>query len=395
MSEAPREIARTVERGRRVTPHAFWPGPDTELLLRAALEDGATARRAFDEWIARGCARDPSRLPAPDRRLLPLVAASLRAAGGSHPYLAECEEWARGAGARVRRLLGVAAGAIAELAGAGLPALALKGVPLVLGYYASPGLRLMTDVDLMVRPADLPRALEALRGAGWRERPIPPPFLPWLCALELEREGAKLDLHQYLSEHGSTPAAERGLWARARPLRVLGADCLAPSPADLLAQVCLGALKFGHDRNSRWVIDAARIVRRGDVDWEVLVEDARLRRAALPLREALSYLAERFAVAVPPRALDALWALPAGDADRRRYRALTRDAGGRRELLDEYRARYASAAQARGERESVAGFARFAALLVGYRWSVARPRDLPGAVLARVRRRLRIARRDR
>lgn len=48
----------------------------------------------------------------------------------------------------------------------GIPHLFLKGVPLALGCYPKPMLRPVRDIDILVRPADLPRAFELLQAEG-------------------------------------------------------------------------------------------------------------------------------------------------------------------------------------------------------------------------------------
>src|SRR5206468_4850779 len=53
------------------------------------------------------------------------------------------------------------------LAAAGIDALAYKGPALAMRAYGELGMRAFVDLDLLVRPDDVPRAIEALSAAGY------------------------------------------------------------------------------------------------------------------------------------------------------------------------------------------------------------------------------------
>lgn len=57
---------------------------------------------------------------------------------------------------------------LAAFAEAGIPVVLLKGAALARTAYPSVGDRPMSDLDLLVRPADAARAYEVAQGAGWR-----------------------------------------------------------------------------------------------------------------------------------------------------------------------------------------------------------------------------------
>ncbi|MGC9024988.1 MAG: nucleotidyltransferase family protein, partial [Chloroflexia bacterium] len=57
-----------------------------------------------------------------------------------------------------------------------IPVLLLKGAALGPAVYGNPALRPMGDLDLLVRPADAPCALETLASIGYR--PVRPPLRP-------------------------------------------------------------------------------------------------------------------------------------------------------------------------------------------------------------------------
>ncbi len=370
-------------RTRQLTDHGLWPREGTRLLLRAALLGDQVA---FAAW--RAGAPTPGTLGAEDWRLLPLLDERL-----------EGEYALRAARVRARAeagnalLLRGAGEAVRALADGGIEVMALKGLPLLLEHYRSPGLRPMSDVDLLVRPGDLPRAMVTLVRAGFAHRPIPAGFLRYVCAVDLARtDGVNIDLHQYLIEYGSSPAADEGLWRRAHPLELPGATCLAPSATDLLLHVCLASLKAGRMLNSRWIVDACTILRGTAIDWELLVEEARRRRSILPLRECLQLLAGELAAPVPARVLDELWALPVSHAERTRYRVLTRETRTRptaKRLVEQYLSLYAFGAEASGARRTPWGFVDFVSGLLADRWELPDRRRVPAALVRRLIERLR------
>lgn len=365
------------------TMHGFWPRADTELLLRAALSKDAAAERAFEAWLARNAACDPAKLDSPDRRLLPLVAANLDRPGRPAPWLARCAPVFGTMEAMSRQQLVAAGEAVHVLEAAGIPALVLKGAVLVLKYYGNPALRPMTDVDVLVRPEDTLRAREALVAAGWTGRPVSEGLRPYLHAFELRRAGdasSTLDLHQHLIDHGSTPAADRGLWRRAVPFDGLGVPAWAPCATDLLLHVCLAGVKRGRFGNSRWVADAATILERDAavIDWGLLVREARARRVVLRLRECLAYLAGSLDLPVPREVLDALFRERIRGSERRAYRALTRFSRTLADSVQEHRCLYESGSRAAGLPRSPFAFAAFLARHLRRRWRIESPwRMLP------------------
>lgn len=353
----------------------MWPTPQTLLLLRAALLDGDSARAAFRAWLAESPPSSPSELASADRRLLPLVGARMRALELEHDYLAVCDEVGRTTRERNQGHLAGAAEALTSLERAGISALALKGLPMIVEHYPEPALRPMADVDLMVRPADLSSALTALRAAGWRAHLVPRRLRRWVKSFDLVRPESrqKIDLHQYLIEYGASPETDGALWSRAHEIDVLGARCLSPSPTDLLVHVCIAALKYGRHRNSRWVPDAMLLLRERRLDWAQLVESAARRGVTLPVRECLQYLVDELQAPVPQGALTELWRLPVSRAQITRYRVLTERAPSLPQLAREYLSLYRFAVRASGSRPSPSGLGEFAIAQLAHRWNVEHP----------------------
>jgi hypothetical protein len=367
-----------------------WPSHATRLLLQAALLDGDAADAAFSRWLEIHPVADAGTLSETDRRLLPLLARKLRAGaiGHGHAWAEAGAAVGRRTAARNDRLLRAGSEVASCLAAAGVEVIALKGLPLLLEYYQDPSLRPMSDIDLLVRPVDLRAAIAALGRAGWRLQGghIYEGLLSHLGSCDFRRgDGVKLDLHQHLIEHGALPPARPSLWPRRHSLDLRGTACFAPEAADLLFHVCVAGVKFGHNKNARWVADASTVLGRAGaaLRWDVVVEEAVERRLVLPLRECLGYLTG-LGIVVPAAVLERLDRQRVGRGDRLAYRLLRRHSRTLGQLFEEYLWLYLSGARASGHRAGPWGFLSFCAFLLVHRWGLQRVSQVPATAFGRL-----------
>lgn len=287
----------------------LWPTKTQMLLLRAALADGEAARLAYDRWC------DAVDLAGPvdigSLGLLPLAHANLATQAEDLPHAGLIAGVRRRSFVETQRALSGAAQAAASLAEAGIRAMVIKGVPLAQVYYAAPGLRPMSDADILVEQHRAEEALDVLQAVGWRS-----PIANWparravhmkVChAVALERgPGAAVDLH-WRPLHETLPAqAEQQLWSRAVPIEIAGVATLRPDATALLMQVLLHGLRSNAKAPLRWIPDALMILRKDGphIDWDRLVETSRRGRMLNRLGLALGFLHEAFAAPIPGRVL--------------------------------------------------------------------------------------------
>jgi hypothetical protein len=282
----------------------LWPTDDQMLLLRAALEPERAARAAFDRWC------DHTDLSGPvdpgSLGLLPLV----------HENLARGDEALRHGGliAGVRRrsfveshrAIATAAEVLGTLDAAGIPAMVIKGVPLALDYYAAPGLRPMSDADILVTSDHAARALAALEASGWRAAtgfaPRRRRHLLLSHAIEFSKgPGAEADLHWQPVHETLSPGAERQLWRRAVPVQVSGVPATMPDPSAMLMHVLLHGMRRNVKAPIRWIPDAVMILRKdiARIDWDWLLAMCREARTGYRLGLALRFLADHFVPDMP------------------------------------------------------------------------------------------------
>jgi hypothetical protein len=123
----------------------------------------------------------------------------------------------------------------ADLEAAGISTLPLKGTALARNLYGDPGLRIGQDIDFLVSPADLDRAVEALRRRGYR-RGDSPYDNPGRLHLGLVHERAELppvEIHWRI--HWYENAFSRAMLERSEP----APEGRRAQPADELAALLL------------------------------------------------------------------------------------------------------------------------------------------------------------
>jgi len=370
-------------------PGDVWPNPTQQLLLQAALLPAEAARPAWQAWRA---AVDPQRLDAGSHRLLPLLFRNLRACGladPSDPSLPYYKTVYRQTWYKNNTLFYQMSGVLTALRAAGLDTLVLKGAPLAIQYYQDIGLRPMTDFDLLVRTADMARAVTALAEHGWHfedHAPIPPGYLDIQQAgTFVHADGRHFDLHWHVLWDHTTPEADFAFWEQAVPLEVQHLPTLALGPTDQLLHVCVHGVRYDPTPPLRWLADAMQIFKQAEaqIDWARLVAQAETRRLVLPLRDALGLLDSLLHAPIPAAALTALRALPVSDQERRYYRARLRRPGLLGYFPLEWERYQALASRAR-ERATLGGFGHYLRLS----WRLGHPAELPGKALRKAWRRL-------
>ena len=334
-------------RARAATPRAEPSGPVTVFaspfhlrILRVAL---LPPDRAMPEWQILRKHLDLDTLRDTEAiKLLPLVYRALVEADVDDPHLARLKGLVRRAWYDNQRLFHGVGTALDALEAAGVRAILLKGVPLVLQCYPEIGLRPMADVDVLVEPAAR-RRRGRCPGTGRMAERLDPrsargtsPFgEQMLHQVNCQSaDGFTIDLHwryvPWVARDGS--GQDPGLWARARPLDVVGHHALSPSPEDLLLLVILHAFRAGWATAPRWIADTTFLVRAlgADLDWDRLVERTVSGHLVVPVRDALEFVADEFDVAVPLETCAPCATTPVGRWEHHRYRLAAREVTGER-----------------------------------------------------------------
>lgn len=255
--------------------------PRWETLVAAALHHGVTP------LLCRALAD----LPAGS------VPASIAQAGAQH--LARSDEAHAAAVTQLQD-------AIAHLAAAGIPAVAYKGPALGMLAHASATLRPLRDLDMVVLPHDLPRAIAALREQDYAvQEPWSPAVMRTWCRdhgqVTLGAPGLlPIDLHGLLAPRTLAVALDvAGMWARARPLALGRSSLPTFALEDTLLAICLHGTKEKWWR-LLWVADVAALVARHPaLDWDAAFARAQAAGMARMLDVGLALADGLFAAPLP------------------------------------------------------------------------------------------------
>lgn len=191
-----------------------------------------------------------------------------------------------------------------------VPAL-LKGSDFLHRFYRRFDERTLDDVDLLVRPSEVGRALDALSSRGWvapeeRER------LRWLRSshhLPLDSPGpvtVHFEIHWNLVQERRYRLDPRDLFARARTIDIAGRKVSRLEDHDAAAHLLLHHVSHYFDRRLKWAIDLSFLATSPGFRWETVAERVQDWGGAQSAGMALRHLRRIAPHAVPEGALDRL-----------------------------------------------------------------------------------------
>jgi hypothetical protein len=246
---------------------------------------------AWDEWRTRVPLDDAD---FPSQGVFPLVYRNLSRLGVDDPDLGRLKGHLRRALYLNHMLFAAAGDALEALHEAGIETLLLKGAPLAILRYGSPGLRPMADVDILVPTDRALAAIRLLRERGWDPVDDRDPER-WIELQHSEgfrrrSDGAMIDLHWNALIQ---PFRDDDLWSAAIDIEIGGVPTRAPCATDqLLLAIVHG---FHHDEfpsTLLWIADSAVLLGSAgeNIAWDRLVDAARRRELTIPLAAGLEYL---------------------------------------------------------------------------------------------------------
>jgi hypothetical protein len=238
------------------------------VLLCARSGDVSPHVRAELEGLLRGPLNwDAALNAATEQSVLPLVHRTL-----SNHFSALPPEVRQQADLRVRlivaeslRLTSELVEALTALRDAGVSAIPFKGTTLALAAYGDIGARAFSDIDLLVRPAELATARQTLLDLGYTAAyPTKAPralLLRHATHEGLSRGDTLIELHWRVANKPSQFGLDyEALWARVQHGSVAGLDVSYLPPVDLLILLCIHGNKHAWERLS-WICDVAELLR--------------------------------------------------------------------------------------------------------------------------------------
>jgi hypothetical protein len=191
---------------------------------------------------------------------------------------------------------------------ASIPLVPFKGPALAWSLYEDPALREMSDLDVLVRPRDVDRAIGLLRSHGYR---------PWFSGVDrrffagnrempLVREDGKVavDLHWGLLPW-YFPLDASVFFERLAPVPIAGRQVLTFCPEDLLLFLCAHGSKHGWT-SLAWLCDVARLIDRCAVNWDDVLARAQASHVSRCLSLGLNLARDLLGAATPELPQEAL-----------------------------------------------------------------------------------------
>ena len=236
-----------------------------KLLLRALLDsDDSSAAEAGREWLS---GTDLQRVDAAQARMLPMLYKRLQGAGVEEmPPLMRGTYRKAWTQSQVR--FRAVAGTLQALDAAGIPTAVLKGAALIPAYGGDWGLRDMSDVDVLIGAAQLPRAAAVLADRGWQpgrgltHAGVVARFADRRHSWNYEHpDGHQLDLHWHVFASSRGPGVDAPLLEAAVPLEIGPVRTRRLCDADLLLHVLEHARHGEPASQVQWVVDATLLLR--------------------------------------------------------------------------------------------------------------------------------------
>jgi hypothetical protein len=208
---------------------------------------------------------------------------------------------------------------------AGVELLALKGLVLSRQVYGRCDLRPMSDVDLMLRPADAERGCRILEESGCRrgEEMIRADFFPrFYYEVEYYTPGpcpVRLDVHArpFRPVRYRRTVPDDGLWDESERVAVGRGHVRVPSAERMLIHLCCHAACHGAKR-LLWLLDIKLFADSAAdrMDWGLFVRLVAQWRLGWPVRRALDRVAAVFGEAAPAESREAIGSLRSNWLDR-------------------------------------------------------------------------------
>jgi hypothetical protein len=218
------------------------------------------------------------------------------------------EEWTRAAGAAHRRTLAESLAALRRLGelGAllrehGMQAILMKGAAYLAALYPDPGMRSLTDVDLLLREEGARRLGRLLAARGFQGRVGPAfPEDERFEMFKADRDlSPRVEIHWRLGVLGRTRVDQEAIWREARPIAAERERFLLLSSEDAILYHAWHASDHYYGHSLKWTLDLREMLRRFAPDPARLLERAAAWRVRVALHLAFVQLEELLPGSVP------------------------------------------------------------------------------------------------
>lgn len=188
---------------------------------------------------------------------------------------------------------------LAALERVGIDALAFKGPTLAALLYERLDRVASGDLDVLVRRADIERAVTALATVGYRPDSAVALSLPGNNEMLLRCEGrTDVDLHWALSPPYFFPFDLEGAFGRAQTVRLIGQEFRTLGNEDLFVGLVIHHSRHCWD-NDGWIRDISLLLANRQLDWALIDRLAAGSRARRVVNLAVLLVAEKSLLHLP------------------------------------------------------------------------------------------------
>jgi putative nucleotidyltransferase-like protein len=299
-----------------VPPSAEGLGREAEALcLAARVATDEAAQGRLRELLAGDVDWDHLWRLGHIHEVLPLLATTISALGAvdvPDAWSADAQRRRSATLLQNRSLLGELLAALDAMTAAGVEAIPVKGLVLTEMFYGNLALRPAGDIDVLVRPRDLPAARDALRGLGYAQEAVPAyeerhhPFhdAPYYRPGPFRQ--TPLELHHGLSAPRQFRMDAASLWERSVTAELFGRRLRVLGPEDTLLHLAVHRARA--PLRLRWLVDIAELMRRSGAALDVgfLLAQARAIGARTTLSMTLELSERLLGAPVPPALTEGL-----------------------------------------------------------------------------------------
>jgi putative nucleotidyltransferase-like protein len=182
----------------------------------------------------------------------------------------------------------------------GVPFILLKGASYLIDLYDDPGQRMLTDIDLLIRPSDVVRLARRLAAAGYRGQvgvhyPEDQRFEMFIPG----GEHCRFEFHWFLGQSFRSRVSQQSIWDRSIRCHLEQVPCRRPTPEDAVLYHVYHFADHYFGWSLKWAIDLREMLRRWRPDPGVLAERGAAWRVRVALSLALRHVEKLFPGEVP------------------------------------------------------------------------------------------------
>ena len=300
---------------------------EQELLLQAALLEGAEAINAWQQW--KSIVDLEGHPDSGSYSLFPLLYKNLQRYGIEDPFMKRLKGIYRLEWYKNQRFFYVMSKVLKYLHDAGIQTMILKGVALIVLHYKNYAVHPMADIDILVPTSQALSTINLLNKAGWiQTTTLKDEHLYYRHSMQFkDQSGRELNLHWHVLFVSCKEDSDTLFWDGAVPIRINEVSTYALNPTDTLFHVIVHGVRWNPEPPIRWIADAMSIINSTDseIDWPRLIIQAKKSHLVIPVKEALNYLHEKFQAPIPDSILDSMNQLPISRTESLEYRIIKRN----------------------------------------------------------------------